>query len=337
MPRVSEQTSCENPKVSVAMITYNHEKFIAQAIESVLMQETDFPVELVIGEDCSTDGTRRIVQEYAAKYPNVIRPFLPEKNLGMNKNARAVQAVCRGEYVAILDGDDYWIASDKLQKQVAFMDTNPDYSMCGSMVQEESECPKGNNIQISIWPSSLKPPCLSLIDIVRHHPFHTSTALFRKGIVQLPIWFDQVLIADACIYLLHAEKGPLGFMHEVTSVYRRHSGGIWTGKKAILKYKAIRTSLDLFNTHFCGRFENDFCRREYDALNDLFWENGSNRETILLLMESVPRLARFMPLGLVKLGIKFCLGVKVMEAWNRFTIFIAIRTRLRRLASRFKK
>lgn len=102
MVQISNQKSHDNPLVSVACITYNHEKFIAQAIESVLMQVTDFPVELVIGEDCSTDGTRAIVQEYAVKYPGVIRPLLPDKNLGMAENYEAVRLACRGKYIAWL-------------------------------------------------------------------------------------------------------------------------------------------------------------------------------------------------------------------------------------------
>ena len=135
MIRVAEQTAREQATVSVAMITYNHEQFIAQAIESVLMQETAFVVELVIGEDCSTDGTRRIVQAYAAKYPNVIRALLPEKNLGMARNYQAVWQACGGKYIAWLEGDDYWRTPQKLQKQVALMEANPHYSMCGTKTQ----------------------------------------------------------------------------------------------------------------------------------------------------------------------------------------------------------
>jgi glycosyltransferase involved in cell wall biosynthesis len=106
------------PKVSIAMITYNHEKFIAQAMESVLAQQTDFPIELVIGEDCSTDGTREIVEQFAARYPDVIRPILHEKNVGMHRNGQAVLEACNGEYLAFLEGDDYWTNPAKLQSQV---------------------------------------------------------------------------------------------------------------------------------------------------------------------------------------------------------------------------
>src|SRR5437763_17117291 len=95
MIRLAEQTGCDQPTVSVAVITYNHEDFIAQALESVLMQETEFVVELVVGEDCSTDGTRRIVQAYAGKCPNVIRPLPPDRNLGMPVTYQAAWLACR--------------------------------------------------------------------------------------------------------------------------------------------------------------------------------------------------------------------------------------------------
>ena len=110
------------PKVSVLMITYNHEPFIAEAIESVLMQQTAFDFELVIGEDCSTDNTRDVVNAYATKLPETIKPLLHARNLGMLRNFATVYHACQGQYIAILEGDDYWTDSCKLQKQVMHMD-----------------------------------------------------------------------------------------------------------------------------------------------------------------------------------------------------------------------
>ena len=106
-------SSLPDVKVSVAMITYNHERFIAQAIESVLMQQTDFAVELVIGEDCSTDKTRAIVCAYGERYPERIRLLLPERNQGMIPNFVATMNACQGQYIALLEGDDYW--TDRIQ------------------------------------------------------------------------------------------------------------------------------------------------------------------------------------------------------------------------------
>ena len=117
------------PLVSVVMITYNHEQYIAQAIKSVLRQKTSFSFELVIGEDCSTDNTREIVSEYQNKYPDVIRVITAETNVGMHSNALRVEYSCRGKYIAYCEGDDHWHNPHKLQMQVDFLETYPDYVM----------------------------------------------------------------------------------------------------------------------------------------------------------------------------------------------------------------
>lgn len=118
----------KEPLVSGEMITYNHEEYIAQAIEGVLMQKTDFPFELVIGEDCSTDRTREIVLDYQKKYPEIIRVITSDKNVGMHKNGLRTNKACRGKYIAFCEGDDYWTDPLKLQKQVDFLERHPD---CG--------------------------------------------------------------------------------------------------------------------------------------------------------------------------------------------------------------
>jgi glycosyltransferase involved in cell wall biosynthesis len=113
------------PLISVAMVAYNHEKWIARAIESVVNQRTTFSFELVVGEDCSTDRTREIVLHYQQKCPHIIRVVTSERNVGAHKNnRRTIDATC-GKYVAFCEGDDYWHRDDKLQKQVTYLETHP--------------------------------------------------------------------------------------------------------------------------------------------------------------------------------------------------------------------
>jgi glycosyltransferase involved in cell wall biosynthesis len=119
----------KEPLVSVKMITYNHAPFIPRAIEGVLNQKTDFPYELVIGEDCSTDGTREIVFEYQNKYPDIIRVITSDMNVGMKKNGYRTTKACRGKYIAYCEGDDYWHDPNKLQKQVDYMESRPECGM----------------------------------------------------------------------------------------------------------------------------------------------------------------------------------------------------------------
>lgn len=115
--------------VSICCITYNHAQFIRKALDGFLMQETTFPVEIILAEDCSTDGTRAICEEYAARYPEKIRYICSETNVGAVENeARALRAA-KGKYIALCEGDDYWTEPLKLQKQVDFMETHPEYSV----------------------------------------------------------------------------------------------------------------------------------------------------------------------------------------------------------------
>ncbi|HND88872.1 MAG TPA: glycosyltransferase, partial [Saprospiraceae bacterium] len=117
------------PLVSVCMITYKQEAYIGKAIESVLMQQTDFPIELVIGEDASPDGTLRICQHYQALHPDKIRLMTGEKNMGFSWNFARTLWATRGEYIALLEGDDYWTDPLKLQKQVDFLRKSPDFNL----------------------------------------------------------------------------------------------------------------------------------------------------------------------------------------------------------------
>ncbi|WP_196809820.1 glycosyltransferase family 2 protein [Butyrivibrio sp. MB2005] len=117
-------------KVSVIVATYNQEKYIRHTLESIVAQKTNFAFEVLVGDDCSTDGTAEIVNEFAEKYPDIIIPYLREKNLGIYGNIPELLTHAKGEFIAIIEGDDYWIDDYKLQKQADFLDKNKDYNAC---------------------------------------------------------------------------------------------------------------------------------------------------------------------------------------------------------------
>lgn len=118
-------------KVSVLFITYNHEEYLRQSLDGILMQKTNFDYEIVVGEDCSTDNTREILKEYAEKYPDKFVLLFREKNFGRpTMNVYDTGMHCQGEYIAFLEGDDYWTDENKLQKQVDFLDANKEYMGC---------------------------------------------------------------------------------------------------------------------------------------------------------------------------------------------------------------
>jgi len=337
---VAEQTGCDQPTVSVAVITYNHEQFIAQAIESVLMQETEFVVELVIGEDCSTDGTRRIVQAYAGKYPNVIRALLPERNLGMAMNYEAVWQACRGKYIAWLEGDDYWRTPQKLQKQVALMEAKQHYSMCGTKTQFVTTSSDGAEKDAGVLEPAVLKPEYDLADFLTGYPMHTTSMLLRRKFVEFPDWLNGlVMLRDACVFALYAEKGPVGYLSEVVSCYRIHARGIWTTKSAADQIQCNQKAIDLLDSHLGGRYHRLLRSREYQvwwtSLRSLT-ERGEYREARWLYWESASRMVRLMPLKVLALGWAAYGGYWCVNHWNQLTMALAIRTRLRRLIGRVR-
>jgi glycosyltransferase involved in cell wall biosynthesis len=187
------------PLVSVKMITYNHAPYIAQAIEGVLRQRTDFPFELVIGEDCSTDGTRDIVFDYQKRHPDVIRVVTSERNVGMKQNSYRTGRACRGKYIAFCEGDDYWHHPLKLQKQVYHIDSHPE---CGLVFSDYDVYDAASQRTIYCYNRHIRPNMPrspGLVDIVSGRGgilagLLTCTIMVRRELVV------QVIEADAYLH-----------------------------------------------------------------------------------------------------------------------------------------
>ena len=209
--------------VSVCMITYNHEKFIGDAIEGVLMQKTNFPIELIIGEDCSTDNTRKIVLEYADKYPNIIRPLLPEKNLGMMNNFIVTMQTATGKYIALCEGDDYWTDPYKLQKQVDFLEGNEEFGLvCSnfSVLHENSK----KIVTDSYIGFVENDSDIDFNSLLKKNTIGTLTTCFRSEI--LSSYYDEIkdcnlwLLGDYPIWLFISESFKIKKFNSNTAVYR---------------------------------------------------------------------------------------------------------------------
>ena len=178
-------------KVSVAMLAYNHEKYIEQAVRSALMQQTDFDYEIVIGEDCSTDATRAILLRLRDEHPHKIRLLLHEENWGMSRNGKAVWDSCRGTYIAYLEGDDFWLSPHKLQKQVDFLDSNPDCVICFHDVVEVYE--DINKSDLGMHYQDAAKLSYSIEELLRETILvRTPSVVMRKTEKQLPSWFTQL-------------------------------------------------------------------------------------------------------------------------------------------------
>lgn len=261
--------------LSICMIAYNHEKFISEAIESVLMQKTSFDYELVIGEDCSTDTTRKICLEYQQKYPEKIKLLLPEKNLGMMPNFIATLQSCTGKYIALCEGDDYWTDEHKLQKQVDFLEVNLEYAICFTdfNILEESilrESYISKYIQRSLYGD------LYTITIDNHlKPFltQTCTAVFRNS-DDLKLELNEISkkrlrFTDVFLFalLLRNAMGVL-MLNYKSSIYRIHPGGVWSMKSESYRITESYLKFDQMNKYFktqvlsIHEFSNN-CRKAY--------------------------------------------------------------------------
>lgn len=262
-----------SPIVSVCMITYNHEPFIAQAIESVLMQEISFPIELVIGEDESSDGTRAICEDYAGRYPNIIRLHLRSRNDPERKKYAApfmhnfIETLksCRGKYIALLEGDDYWTDPLKLQKQVDFLEANPDchFVFAGTRMLEP-----GGKSRVSPE-ESLLPIDLDAL-IYCNYP-QTASVMYRTdGRPEIPDVLKNSPVGDWPLNVHYARKGGVGFIPDLTAAYRKHESGIWAGQARLknlrVNQEASRVLMEALPREIHKNIPlkyQDYCRKEF--------------------------------------------------------------------------
>jgi glycosyltransferase involved in cell wall biosynthesis len=217
------------PLVSVITITYNHASYISECIEGILMQKTTFPFELVIGEDCSTDGTRALVLDYSQKYPEIIRLITSETNVGVFGNSKRSTLAGRGKYTAWCEGDDYWTDPYKLQKQVDFLEKHPDYSMCchASKVITEKQENEGEIVRIADTDTTITLD--DLLAPLSKNFIRTESIVYRREPIRVvPEWYQRMVVGDYPLFLLLAYHGNIRYINQVMSVYRKHPGGIWT-------------------------------------------------------------------------------------------------------------
>ena len=214
-------------KVSVLVMTYNHAKFISKAMDSALMQQTDFNYEIIISEDCSTDGTKEIVLEYKQRFPGRIRLLLSEQNIHNNGVVTRGIYAAKGDYISLLDGDDYWTSPYKLQKQADYLDAHYECSICFHNAQILNE---DINQNLRNWTPAHQKEFSTLDDLWMGNFIATCSTMFRKNMLgKIPDWYDGFFpITDWPLYILLAEHGTIGYINEVMGAYRFHAGGLYS-------------------------------------------------------------------------------------------------------------
>lgn len=225
------------------MITYKHGPFIAQAIESVLMQKTDYPIELVIGEDRSPDHTRDVCQRYADQHPDIIRLLPPEPNMGSQKNFIRTLYSCRGQYIALLEGDDFWTDAYKLQKQVELLEQNPELVLSFHNVN----ILENDKVTGKVYPGPRK-ETINAEDVFKHDYYQTCSILFRSAPL-FAIDRDEAhewIYNDITLFSLLLSDGSKGrYLPETMATYRVHPGGVWSMADASKRYRISRIAEDI--------------------------------------------------------------------------------------------
>lgn len=210
----------EAPKVSVCVVTYNQVDYIGTCLRSVLDQRTDFEFEVLVGEDCSTDGTRAVVAEMARRHPTTMKAILHDRNKGSHENYRHVHRAARGDYVAHLDGDDFFLPG-KLAKQVAFLD---EAAACPAVFHRARIVKASGEETGRSWPRNWTQNRIDVRQLIANHPvFLHSTMMYRRGLLD-EFLAERCAFVDYLVYLRLALTGPLGFMNETLGGYREGVG-----------------------------------------------------------------------------------------------------------------
>jgi len=272
------------PEVSICCITYNHEKYIRDAIESFLMQKTTFPFEIIIHDDASTDNTSKIIIEYAKKYPDLFVPILQSENQwskGIRPSPTYVWPRVRGKYIALCEGDDYWTDSLKLQKQVDFLEMNADCSWCchPAAVVDEDGGVTNYFMRPLGTPQNNK---YTIKDVISEGGGFCATAsivLRSNTIKNLPDWIFKAPVGDAPLILIISCEGYVGYIDNIMCVRRRNVPGSWSDNfrnkgnlwNNYLKHsEGTEAYLQAFNAYSNFRFEKYLKKKIIQNKYELF-------------------------------------------------------------------
>lgn len=227
--------------VTIRCLVYNHEPYLRQCLDGFVMQQTNFRFEAIVHDDASTDGSAAIIREYAAKYPDIIKPIYETENQYSKRDGsirRIMNEHTHGKYVAMCEGDDYWTDSLKLQKQVDFLESHPDFSMCTHRVyvyrQNSQRMEEDNNRQYS------EDFVYDLDHFVAREGWITQTLslLYRRSALDLTEYYKYKKSKDVTLIYTLLKSGKGVMLNELMGVYRIHDGGVWQGAKKSIQIKS---------------------------------------------------------------------------------------------------
>ncbi|MCL6682703.1 glycosyltransferase family 2 protein [Sphingomonas alba] len=219
----------EQPRVSVLVITYNQQDYVTEALSSAASQLAAFPFEMVIGEDCSADATRSVCAAFQRAHPDKARLLWSDRNFGFQHNFVRTLSACRGEYVALLEGDDAWTDPAKLERQVAALDAHPSINVC--ITQSRKLLPDGTQASAPEWDRGASPRLIPTAELTAKDGMMAPTASIlarREALLGLPEWVAEAPVFDSFLLLGLAGRKGAWYLPEETSLYRVSSAGSWS-------------------------------------------------------------------------------------------------------------
>jgi glycosyltransferase involved in cell wall biosynthesis len=237
--------------VTVVVTAYNQAPWIAQALDSAVRQDSSVAFEVVVGDDDSSDGTRAVAERFVAAHPSRVRLLPAGARIGMHANLQRGLRAARGEYIAMLNGDDYWVSPHKLKVQVEALDAHPGWSMCFHPVRIVGE---NSEILTAVSGPAAK-ATFGTRDLLRGNFVATCSAVFRRRLaLDLPEWFADLPMGDWTLWLALSQHGPLGYLHSTMAAYRVRADGVWSGKTEHDRLAAAIRFLMIADRHLDGRF-----------------------------------------------------------------------------------
>ena len=272
------------PLVSISCITFNHAPYIRQCLDGFMMQQTNFPFEVLIHDDASTDGTTEIIKEYEAKYPDIIKPLYEEENQWVK--GRRGSAVfnfprAKGKYIALCEGDDYWTDSLKLQKQVDVLNEYNTISICGHNAFDFNMTEN----KISLVNNTIDDALYSIEDIIERDWFiPTNSLMFRRDIFLKRYRDIKIVNGDYYVLLLLLAGGEnLYYSRDVMSVYRRHSGGISNKFNCAILERNLNVVLDEINRLTDGAYYSSIIKKKKRLASLTLWERKTHESLLYKL------------------------------------------------------
>lgn len=257
--------------VSVLLITYNQASFIEEAIDSVLMQDFPEPFELIVCDDHSTDETIHIVEEKLRNIPNH-RLIVQPQNVGTTRNYQAGFAACSGEFICVLEGDDYWIDPGKITAQVSFMREHPAFSACSHLYFK-----RNGTEETLIAPElteQMRDPFTAIQsgDLIRNHGLisNFSTGCYRRSMLErIPSGVYETISFDWMVNISIGTIGPLARLNKPMSVYRISENGVWSGRTAVEQLQGMIDIIPVYNSILGNRFDNEFSAKRMELAGQL--------------------------------------------------------------------